>query len=156
MAKKKVVRTREELLKILGIEKIPNSKKEMIALMNELAIQKVDLQGEALKIVSAAYGGILGGGTKAFESMREQLEPYFRRADDAQVRSLIQLMLEISNLGLNSQQKKELFEKLIDVYHEQNKQEKKIFGDLARIGAVAVAVVMAIGSAAIGGKHFKS
>ncbi len=156
MTKKKVVRTREELLQILGLEKLPNTKKEMIALMNELAVQKVDLQGEALKLVSAAYGGILGGGEKAFESIREQLEPYFRRADDAQVKNLIQLILEVSSLDLNSQQKKELFEKLIDVYHEQNKQEKKIFGDLAKIGAVAVAVVMAIGSAAIGGKHFKS
>ena len=65
-------------------------------------------------------------------------------------------MLEISNLDLNSQQKKELFEKLIDAYHEQNKQEKKIFGDLARIGTIAIAVVMAISSASIGGKNFKS
>ena len=51
MIKKRVVRTREELLQILDVEKLPNNKKEMLSLMNELAIQKVDLQDESLKLM---------------------------------------------------------------------------------------------------------
>lgn len=154
MAKK--INTKEGLLEYLGIITLPSGIQAIAKIVNDLANENVAIEGEALEALGLAYRGLSSSMQESFELINQQLETRFERIGSRHARQLIALWSEIASYGLSEKAKESLLYALLEKWNDQVKQEKKIFGDIAKIAAVGVVGVVWIAGAAVGLKHARA
>ena len=145
--------TEEDVLNFVGMVALPGNVSGLAKVVNDIADKRIKLEGEALETLGLAFRGITSNTHQALELINQQLEERFERVGKRNAKQILELWAEIVTFDLSSEVQERLLQQLLIQWHEQVKQEKIIFGDIARISAVGVVGIAYIGAAAIGYKH---
>jgi len=149
----KKIKTLKDLHEFTGLLSLPRKPLEIAQVVNDIADRNVRLEGEALEALGLAFRGITHGTSHAIELVNEQLESRFERVGKRHAKHLLELWTEIIAFDYSQEDKAKLSQQLLSQSHEQVMQEKKIFGDLARIAAIGIVGVAYIGATAVGYKQ---
>ncbi len=151
MAKK--IATKEGLLEYLGIIALPSGIQAIAKVVNDLADKNIAIEGEALEALGLAYKGLSGSVQESSELINQQLEARFERIGSRHALQLITLWSEIASYDLPQEVKESLLYELLEKWNDQVKQEKRIFGEIAKIAAVGVVGLAHIAGAAVAVKY---
>ncbi|KZL48681.1 hypothetical protein A2T98_16530 [Nodularia spumigena CENA596] len=153
MTEETVVSSTNELLQTLGRVVLPTTIPTLIGIVDFLAQNNIKLEGEALDAVGMAFKSISGEASQVFESISKQLERIFKRIDEDHANRLSHLMADIATFDLPPDEKAKLFHQLISNWEKGVSQEKEIWRDIAKIGAIGGVSVALIAATAIGVKY---
>ena len=151
MAKK--ITTKEGLLEYLGLALLPKSIQAIAEIVDKLANENIVIEHEALEALGIAYRGLSGSTQESIELINQQLEARFERIGSRHARQLVTLWSEIASYDLPEKTKESLLYELLEKWNDQVKQEKNIFGDIAKIAAVGVVGAAWIAGTAVGVKY---
>lgn len=149
----KKITTEKGLFEYLRVTVLPSSIQALAKIVDKLASENIVVEGEALETLGLAYRSLNSSLQESFELINQQLEARFEHIGSRHARQLITLWSEIASYGLSEKAKEGLLYALLEKWNDQVEQEKKIFGDIAKIAAVGVAGVAWISATAVGVKY---
>ena len=125
----------------------------LLNVTDKIAHSNVEVTGEALRLLGNAFGQLSETPIYTFKSIVNHLQPLLKKTDETHQQYLMSFFAEVATVDLPSQEKAQLYSQFIKCWNEQVKQEKSIWGDLAKISAKVAGGVVLIASAALAVEH---